>query len=72
MEVFAGVGQCNIVNTVFDLSSIAVVLAFNARRVISTFGRPCFINATDRIGMSMLRCNESLTFISKQVLIPNN
>lgn len=54
MEVFAGVGQCDIVDAVFDFTSIAVVLALHTRRVIATLGSPCFINATDRIGIGVL------------------
>ena len=72
MEIFACVGQCNIIDAVFNFAAIAVVLTFNTRSVLSTFSGTRLINTADRVGMRMFIRDEPLTLIAKKRFIPDN
>ena len=70
MKVLGGVGSGNDIDTVLDLASVAVVLAFHACSVRSTFGGSCFIDTANRIRLRMLGGNDALTLVSQTVMVP--
>lgn len=57
---------------VLDLAAIAVVLSLDSHRMVAALGRTGLINGTNRIGMSMLFGDNSLTSIAKFFFIPPN
>lgn len=59
-------------DAVLDFAAIAVVLSLNSHRLVAALGRTGLINATDRIGMSMLLGDNGLTSIAKFFFIPLN
>jgi hypothetical protein len=64
IESRRGVGQGNRVDTVFDFSAIAVVLAFDTGRVIAAFGCAGFVDATNRLAAGVLAGDDMLTAVS--------
>jgi len=61
-----------VVDAVFDLAPIAVVLAFDAGRVMTAFGDARFIDAADRLGVSMLGHHQPLAFIAQHLFVPHD
>ena len=59
-------------HTVVDLTSVPIPLASGPYRLTATLGRAGLIDATDRLGMSMLSSNDLLAPISQPLFVPFN
>jgi len=60
----------NSYNTVFNLSSVAVVLPGCADGTASAFGCARFVNQTDGIGVGVVASDDLLATIAKLFFIP--
>jgi hypothetical protein len=68
----ARVGNRDIVDTVFDLASVAVVLTFNSCGVIAAFCDSGLIDTANRHRVGMFGGDDSLASIAKLLLVPHD
>ena len=66
------IGQCDVVDAVFDLPAIAVILPLDTGCLIAALGRSRFVNAADCLGVCMLDGDDLLTTISQYLFIPDD
>lgn len=60
--------DCN--STVFDLAAIAIVLSLRSNSMIAALGGAGLIDASNRVGMSMLLSDNRLTAVTQLFFVP--
>jgi hypothetical protein len=64
------VTEMNTHHTVVDFAAIAVVLPAHAHRMLAALGRARLVDATDRLGMSVLLGDDLLAAVVEFLFIP--
>jgi hypothetical protein len=72
IETRCGISHSDVVDTVLDLPSIAVVLSFDTSRLIAALSRSGFVDAPDRLRTCVIGGHDLLAAVSQFLFLPND